>query len=39
MNSAAMRFIPVSRLQAEGYGQYLPLFKTAAVGATGSPRK
>jgi methionine-R-sulfoxide reductase len=27
MNSAAMRFIPVSRLEAEGYGQYLVLFK------------
>jgi peptide-methionine (R)-S-oxide reductase len=27
MNSAAMRFIPVSRLEAEGYGQYLGLFK------------
>lgn len=27
MNSAAMRFIPVERLQAEGYGRYLPLFK------------
>ena len=26
MNSAAMRFIPVERLKAEGYGQYLPLF-------------
>ena len=26
MNSAAMRFIPVSRLESEGYGQYLPLF-------------
>ena len=26
MNSAAMRFIPVERLEAEGYGQYLPLF-------------
>jgi methionine-R-sulfoxide reductase len=26
MNSAAMRFIPVERLAAEGYGQYLPLF-------------
>ena len=26
MNSAAMRFIPVSRLEAEGYGQYLALF-------------
>ena len=30
MNSAAMRFIPVSRLEAEGYGQYLPLFKPRA---------
>ena len=39
MNSAAMRFIPVSRLQAEGYGQYLPLFKTAAVGTAGTSRK
>lgn len=27
MNSAAMRFIPVERLEAEGYGKYLPLFK------------
>lgn len=26
MNSAALRFIPVDRLEAEGYGQYLPLF-------------
>jgi hypothetical protein len=26
MNSAAMRFVPVERLQAEGYGQFLPLF-------------
>jgi methionine-R-sulfoxide reductase len=27
INSAALRFIPVDRLEAEGYGQYLPLFK------------
>jgi len=27
MNSAAMRFIPVERLEAEGYGQYLAAFK------------
>ena len=27
MNSAAMRFIPVSALEAEGYGQYLALFR------------
>lgn len=26
MNSAAMRFIPVSRLKAEGYEEFLPLF-------------
>ncbi len=27
MNSASMRFIPVDRLEAEGYGKYLSLFK------------
>jgi methionine-R-sulfoxide reductase len=27
MNSASMRFIPVSQLEAEGYGKYLSLFK------------
>ena len=27
MNSAALRFIPVDRLEAEGYGRYLPLFQ------------
>lgn len=27
MNSAAMRFIPAERLEAEGYGQYRKLFK------------
>ena len=27
MNSAAMRFIPVEKLEEEGYGQYLPLFQ------------
>ncbi|HET8625316.1 MAG TPA: peptide-methionine (R)-S-oxide reductase MsrB [Gemmatimonadales bacterium] len=26
MNSASLRFIPVAQLEAEGYGQYLPLF-------------
>jgi methionine-R-sulfoxide reductase len=30
MNSAALRFIPVDRLAAEGYGKYLPLFKLQA---------
>ena len=29
MNSASMRFIPVDKLEAEGYGQYLPLFQKA----------
>ncbi|MGI8510186.1 MAG: peptide-methionine (R)-S-oxide reductase MsrB [Gemmatimonadaceae bacterium] len=27
MNSAAMRFIPADRLEAEGYGQYASLFQ------------
>ena len=27
MNSAALRFVPVERLEAEGYGRYLPLFR------------
>jgi methionine-R-sulfoxide reductase len=27
MNSAALRFIPVERLEAEGYGRYLSLFE------------
>jgi hypothetical protein len=26
MNSASLRFIPVERLEEEGYGEYLPLF-------------
>jgi peptide methionine sulfoxide reductase msrA/msrB len=36
MNSAALRFIPVDRLEAEGYGKYLPLFgrKAATLAAT-----
>jgi methionine-R-sulfoxide reductase len=27
MNSASLRFIPVNRLEAEGYGEYLQLFQ------------
>ena len=27
INSAALRFIPVEKLQEEGYGKYLPLFE------------
>ena len=35
MNSASMRFIPVARLEAEGYGEYKKLFeKNAAKPAT-----
>lgn len=30
MNSAALRFVPVSQLQAQGYGKYLPLFQKRA---------
>lgn len=29
MNSAALRFIPVAELEAEGYGEYLALFQKA----------
>jgi hypothetical protein len=29
MNSAALRFIPVERLEQEGYGQYLARFQQA----------
>ena len=31
MNSASLRFIPVARLEAEGYGKYLPLFTQAGA--------
>ena len=30
MNSAALRFIPVDKLEQEGYGQYLSLFRPEA---------
>ncbi|HEX5180369.1 MAG TPA: peptide-methionine (R)-S-oxide reductase MsrB [Gemmatimonadaceae bacterium] len=33
MNSAAMRFVPVDSLVAEGYGKYLPMFQKAAEAA------
>ena len=33
MNSASMRFIPVSKLEEEGYGEFVPIFQqSAAVG-------
>jgi peptide methionine sulfoxide reductase msrA/msrB len=34
INSASLRFIPVDRLQAEGYGDYLPLFTASAAPKT-----
>ena len=35
INSASLRFIPVAKLEAEGYGAYLPLFgKSASAPAT-----
>lgn len=30
MNSAALRFIPVARMEQEGYGKYLALFDSAS---------
>jgi peptide-methionine (R)-S-oxide reductase/peptide methionine sulfoxide reductase msrA/msrB len=30
MNSASLRFIPLARMEAEGYGKYLPLFNKEA---------
>jgi peptide methionine sulfoxide reductase MsrB len=30
INSAALRFVPLERLAAEGYGAYARLFETAA---------
>ncbi|MDX6770713.1 MAG: bifunctional methionine sulfoxide reductase B/A protein [Elusimicrobiota bacterium] len=32
MNSASLRFIPVERLEAEGYGEFLPVFEKAGKG-------
>jgi peptide methionine sulfoxide reductase msrA/msrB len=34
INSASLRFIPVSKLAAEGYGDYLSLFATSASPVT-----
>jgi peptide-methionine (R)-S-oxide reductase len=40
INSAALRFIPVGKLQEEGLGDYLPLFSRAEIGdqKSASPR-
>jgi peptide methionine sulfoxide reductase msrA/msrB len=37
INSAALRFVPVDRLAAEGYGQYLPLFGRPAAASAPAP--
>ena len=34
MNSAALRFIPVSELERQGYGEYRSLFETAVTNST-----
>ena len=36
MNSASLRFIPVERMEEEGYGQYLSLFQGQASKRAGS---
>ena len=32
INSAALRFIPVDKLEEEGYGEYLKLFEDVSIG-------
>jgi methionine-R-sulfoxide reductase len=39
INSAALRFIPVGKLQEEGLGDYLPLFSGAESGDRSSARE
>jgi peptide-methionine (R)-S-oxide reductase len=39
MNSASLRFIPVERLEEEGYGQYLSLFQNQPSKKTDSANK
>jgi methionine-R-sulfoxide reductase len=33
INSAALRFVPLDQLEAEGYGEFLPLFEQASQAA------
>ena len=33
INSAALRFVPLEELEAEGYGEFLPLFEQASEAA------
>jgi methionine-R-sulfoxide reductase len=39
INSAALRFIPVAKLDEEGYGQFKRLFEQAAAATTGRPTR
>ncbi|MBI3289116.1 MAG: bifunctional methionine sulfoxide reductase B/A protein [Elusimicrobia bacterium] len=39
INSASLRFIPVEKLEAEGYGRFLPLFAKKAAKAEPAARK
>src|SRR5437868_4371841 len=39
MNSAALRFIPLARMVAEGYGAYVPIVSGAARPAAAKPRR
>ena len=39
MNSASLRFIPVNKLEAEGYGQYAGLFKKGSTPAATAKRQ
>ena len=38
INSASLRFIPVDRLEAEGYGQYRPLFEDSPKSNAGEQK-
>ncbi|MDY0000833.1 MAG: bifunctional methionine sulfoxide reductase B/A protein [Polyangia bacterium] len=38
VNSAALRFVPLGRMEAEGYGALLPLFSGKVGGSTGAER-
>jgi methionine-R-sulfoxide reductase len=39
VNSAALRFIPVEKLNEEGYGQYLSLFQSQQAGGEQGPNR
>ena len=39
INSAALRFVPVEKLQEEGYGEFLPLFAKASSEKTAASDK